>query len=751
MKQYPALVADGTTPLFVLLVAAVTATCSTVFYVLDVALPNRDQTTAETILLGLGAVFGLAAVIYWRFPSWIRRRHGLREITAQNSPELHADLSELCDKLGVRPTFLLAPKAQSTRGRAFGHARKGFVKVDAGLAVLSVTEPPVFRAVVLHELAHLRNRDVDKTYLTMAIWWAFVIIAVPLMGLLAVFPRIFVGSLQFDLLITLRTSLSLLAVTLLVYLVRNAFLRTREIQADAQAATWESEALRGLLEGTGGAQNPSLLSRLWDDHPTPQARADAIDHPERSSRPGLWIPFAVGLVSAVLLENGFVLLAMLLPEHLNLANFLTCLGISVGATTTIVPLVWRGLTSRPDARVPTHVFLIPLLLTVGFIVGEAISLINLAAGRWVMFSQFGRDDSATLGTVLVTVAPLLIGALLLTVWAYSAVRALATVQQRPRGALAALGAAATVAATPWMNLWLTMRSDVSERSPLETSASILLWPTQFLYFVGSIAVPGTVAGIILLAVVPVLIAQVGGQLRAALIGFTVGILAVVVVAVVPADGDAVIVAFEAVAAGATVLAARRQRPILALLALLVCGTVASFIGWLISDPRVALFELWHYAIVYGIIAAFSVGIVSAVGKAAVMKLRGQGSPAIESRPAPVRTATLFGAASLVLILFSLSNYKMWFIIDPTENRAASCVVGEWTETSYEHQWAMSDTVTVTLTRTGVTHRFNADGTMMLDYGTNTVEGGVRNGHAVAFVHNGNLRSKYRVPPSVKIW
>ena len=36
------------------------------------------------------------------------------------------------------------------------------------------TDQPAFRAVLLHELAHLRNGDVDKTYLTLAIWRAFV-------------------------------------------------------------------------------------------------------------------------------------------------------------------------------------------------------------------------------------------------------------------------------------------------------------------------------------------------------------------------------------------------------------------------------------------------------------------------------------------------------------------------------------------------------------------------------------------------
>lgn len=46
-------------------------------------------------------------------------------------------------------------------------------------------QPAAFEAVILHELAHIRNKDVNQTYLAIAIWRAFVLAALlPLAGLL---------------------------------------------------------------------------------------------------------------------------------------------------------------------------------------------------------------------------------------------------------------------------------------------------------------------------------------------------------------------------------------------------------------------------------------------------------------------------------------------------------------------------------------------------------------------------------------
>jgi Zn-dependent protease with chaperone function len=80
---------------------------------------------------------------------------------------------------------------------------------------------------VLHELSHIRNRDIDQTYLAIAIWRAFVVTALlPLAGLL-----IFSRQLSWPPLLW-----RVVVLALLVYLLRNSILRAREWDADARVA-----------------------------------------------------------------------------------------------------------------------------------------------------------------------------------------------------------------------------------------------------------------------------------------------------------------------------------------------------------------------------------------------------------------------------------------------------------------------------------------------------------------------------------
>jgi hypothetical protein len=73
---------------------------------------------------------------------------------------------------------------------AFGRVGKRYVLLSRGLIALHHTDPGAFRAIILHELAHLRNRDVDIAYLTLISSWIFsrmVAIPVTLAFPLAVF------------------------------------------------------------------------------------------------------------------------------------------------------------------------------------------------------------------------------------------------------------------------------------------------------------------------------------------------------------------------------------------------------------------------------------------------------------------------------------------------------------------------------------------------------------------------------------
>jgi len=149
-------------------------------------------------------------------------------------------LAELCREAQIArpPSFVCNPFNQTITGLAFGRVGRYYVALSGGLVTLFSTDRASFRAIVLHELAHLRNADVNKTYFAIASWWAFVIVAlVPF----AVFSAVGFAK-NPEVLLTLDKAWRVLVMAALVFLVLATTLRAREFYADVRAAIWENSA-----------------------------------------------------------------------------------------------------------------------------------------------------------------------------------------------------------------------------------------------------------------------------------------------------------------------------------------------------------------------------------------------------------------------------------------------------------------------------------------------------------------------------
>lgn len=635
----------GTTTLFVLLIASVLATTSTVFFTLNYAVSIRWP--AEVwMALGIGLVFGLAGVHYWLHPWWIERRGGLREMTLKNSRQLVEELHELCALAGVRPPrFMLAPYGtKSSEGLAFGRARERAVKLDMRLVASRVHNPEGFRAVVLHELAHLRNRDVDLTYFTVAIWRSFVAVSVPLMVWLSVRSAWTQTSAGWPTVALVAASLVVL--TLLVYLTRNALLRSRELHADARVAEWDDagagSALRSVLEQEAMSAPPDdPVHRLRDDHPHPARRLEALANPESLSRPSLWELFAVGVVAAILLSNGFVFFTQVLEQYRNLGMFVLIVPVVTGTTGALVLAAVRTAVlsgGRPSARL----LALPLALVCGYLVGEATSLVNTASGKWVMFGRWDRDlPEAT--TVVTAAGSLVVGAVLVTVWAKSAASTLVVRGRVHRATVYGLTAAAAAATMPWLLIWWLLRSDVTgsvnaalnrdERVPAPIPDAlpdgyaavvawvhrVVSWPADSLFLMASRYVPGVLVGVVLLWSVPLLLArrkpvnphaaEVRCDIRRTLLLAAVGSASCVAVFVThvlviksaynPLEHrdeletwarstlavlNAGAVLIQVLTAVGVVVSTRRLRPVLALMAVTIVAATAAVVHWVGVQP-----------------------------------------------------------------------------------------------------------------------------------------------------------------------
>jgi Zn-dependent protease with chaperone function len=281
--------------------------------------------------LNLAALFGVAllaagtALDYALMPWWLRtagiagRRGRLVPVDAEHDFAVQAGaLATLVERAGldpsVRVTFLADVKTTATQARTFGGRRHAYVRLDFGLLRQidrDETSPGWlrFNDVVLHELAHVRNRDNVSTALTLAAWRTFTTLLLP--GYLV--ALIISGGTPDP--PDAHTLFVLCFLIALVGLSVRAVLRTREFQADATAefikrtheGTVLFEAFQAPQPSTDGPW-PGKVERavkpLLRLHPDEAERRAMLGTPDKLYRPDAWALLAAGI--AVSLVGGAI-------------------------------------------------------------------------------------------------------------------------------------------------------------------------------------------------------------------------------------------------------------------------------------------------------------------------------------------------------------------------------------------------------------------------------------------------------------
>ncbi|KKK06576.1 M48 family metalloprotease [Micromonospora sp. HK10] len=408
---------------------------------------------AAWIGVGVGLVFLLAALLYLLHPWWIARSRGLLPLDGPDSVQLIADLDRLPAQVGLArpPRWLLDPRAATAGGQAFGLPWRPAVVLDAGLIMRYGTDPDAVRAVVRHELAHLGNRDVARTYFSIALWRAFVLVGLLPFTALLIHPALFYTPLHWSadrfaghgLEIAYQVS-AVAALTVVVYLTRNAILRIRELHADARAGTVASgAALRTVIaampEPAGAWRR--LTSRVGT-HPSPAARLAAIDSPDRLLRTGVWEMIGVGFTTALAALNASLLAASVTP---NAVLGLTLSGLPAGvlAAGVLAAAMWRTAVADPDRPPRTAAWLIPpVALAVGYAAALPLTLLSATTSG----SALDRPG------LLIGLALLIIGGAALAAWTQSAARRGLRTTRRGR-AQAVVVTASVALGAPLFALW----------------------------------------------------------------------------------------------------------------------------------------------------------------------------------------------------------------------------------------------------------------------------------------------------------
>jgi peptidase M48-like protein len=334
-----------------------------------------ERWQASLICVGVALLFVVALVIYWVFPAAMIRRRRLIALDDAGLPAIAAALIELSRLAGLRrpPIALLDPLNTAGGGLVFGRIGARYIVLQGGLVARFFDDRATFRAVVLHELAHLRNGDVDKTFFALSIWYAFVVVALAPLGLSLLIAAMREDAAELSLGVLLRAA----ALTAVVRATLASVLRAREIAADLRAASWDGAtgALRRTLESL-----PPIAGAWWRRglawHPAPALRRGVLDDPAPLLRVGVAQGFGTGIVTAMALPELITLAALLLPARMEQhAGLVAALLVAPLAAASVGVPIWRVMVAALVGAAPApRATSVGVGLGLGIITGLALSL-----------------------------------------------------------------------------------------------------------------------------------------------------------------------------------------------------------------------------------------------------------------------------------------------------------------------------------------------------------------------------------------
>ena len=180
----------------------------------------------------IGLTLGLLIVggSYWFSDKLAVRAAGAHEVSEQEAPQLHAMVRDLATSAGLPvPRVYVSPAAQPNAFATGRNPRHAAVAVTEGL--LTQCPPDELKAVLAHEMAHIRNRDILIGSVAAAIATGISFVAN-----MALFAGMFGGGDDDDGPSPAMTMLLAILAPIAAMILQMALSRSREFEADRVGA-----------------------------------------------------------------------------------------------------------------------------------------------------------------------------------------------------------------------------------------------------------------------------------------------------------------------------------------------------------------------------------------------------------------------------------------------------------------------------------------------------------------------------------
>ncbi|MBB4689999.1 M48 family metalloprotease [Paractinoplanes abujensis] len=287
---------------------------------------------ARFVVLMILVLAAVTTAIYLAVPVWARRSMiPLRRYAGD--PVLGPVVARIEHLAGPRVRVYVSVAAGGGVDRAFGRFGRYSIVLDSSRLAQAARAPahPALLSVLRHELAHLRNRDVDLTGLTVAVWWGFLVAVVLLpLAYVAFSAPAAVGGLSWRLGVLL----------FLFWLLRASVLRVREFYADVS-----SDAGDDLVRTLHAAPGPHTGSRVrgwFRFHPYVADRIAMLRGTDRLFELAPGVAAAVGALVGLGYPPARYLAGLLLPDHAYLPGWICGLVFGSFAATVLAGGMWRA-------------------------------------------------------------------------------------------------------------------------------------------------------------------------------------------------------------------------------------------------------------------------------------------------------------------------------------------------------------------------------------------------------------------------
>lgn len=233
----------------------------------------------------------LAAIIYVLQPVLIGRRSGGCRRLARHDPVAER-IAELAGRVDVKPPLILVEK-RGTSLQAQAYALFGQrVLLGAGVAVLFRRQPDTFDAILLHELGHIKHRDVRRGYLARAVTFGYLlVVAFVQIHMIGWFIYVALGLricsdvrtcviwLATDVYRLVANVLVALPSALIVLFAYATVVRMREFYADQVSVSYGAKTRLMAIFQANLDTDASFFRRLTSYHPSIRSRLAAVEYP----------------------------------------------------------------------------------------------------------------------------------------------------------------------------------------------------------------------------------------------------------------------------------------------------------------------------------------------------------------------------------------------------------------------------------------------------------------------------------------